>query len=609
MVLTVLERFKKLRSETSTFFRTLARVAILAWRVSPGLYLAQLVLNVISGLMPLLSAFLGGLIVTRLADTLTAGAPLQPVYWLVLALAGAQLLANQLGYLASYLDDLFSLQFDGYIQEQLIRTFARLDQTYYDDPAFNDRVNKVNQNIMAMGALNGRLFQLMSGGVQIIATGIALFALQPLLVPVIMLAVLPLMVIELRTSIKRWKFWDERGDTWRMQWYLRSTMTDVATIREIKLYRLVDWFARRWRKAFEEARRGQVDIERFAQRQRAASGVLDALVQVGIQLWLVTLVLGRGTAGLGLFIFYRQAVQSFSGASTGMVRTLHTLQERSLYVNDYFELLALEPRIKAPEHPAALPGLGAPRIVFDNVSFRYADDTPWVLRHVNLIIEPGQDVAIVGENGAGKSTLVKLLLRLYAPTEGRITAGGIDLRDLDPDDWNRRLGILFQDFNQYGPLTVRDNILTGDAEAEESEDRLKAAAAQSGAEGFIKSLNHGYDQRLSKNFKDGVGVSGGQWQRIALARAFYRGAPVLILDEPTSAIDAKGEYEIFQEIARTQREKTTIIISHRFSTVRNADRIVVIEHGEVTEQGTHEELLGRAGTYASLFETQAAGYR
>jgi ATP-binding cassette subfamily B protein len=286
------------------------------------------------------------------------------------------------------------------------------------------------------------------------------------------------------------------------------------------------------------------------------------------------------------------------------------MQESSLYVNDYFELLALKPRLPENPHPVAVAPAGPPpRIEFDNVTFHYPGSKHNVLSGVSFTLEPGAGLAVVGANGAGKTTLIKLLLRLYDPTTGRILVDGVDLREVDAASWYRRIGALFQDFNRYDSLSVRDNIALGRPEARATLEEVKAAAAEAGSDAFIEEYPQAYNQILNRSYQDGIEPSGGQWQRIALARAFYRNADILILDEPTSAIDAKGEFEIFEQIAASQRDKSTIIISHRFSTVRNADTIIVLEDGRITERGTHDELVKLRGRYHELFELQASGYR
>ena len=601
---------KQLVHEAGMFLGTFGRVVKLAWRVSPPIYLGQLVLNTISGLTPLVTAYLAGAIVSKLALALTHhGAGLPSLYWFVIGLAATQLISDQFNYLESYLDSMYSLKFDGYIWENLLGQYSRLDQTYYDDTSFNNRFNKITQNAFAMRMLSGQSFNLLSSLVQIVATAIALATLQPWLVVVVLVTLTPVIIIEANASLSRWRYWDRRGEDFRMQAYLRNTLTDNTKIREIKLYGLTDWLTTRWRERFEIARQGQVQIAQKAQRQRGVAGVLDAVVQVGIQIWLIRLVIGRGVAGLGQFVFYRQVVSNFTQAGSSGVRTFQQMQENILYVNDYFDYMKLEPRLIQAEHPVKLTSNGAPRIEFVDVSFRYVNAKNWAIRHLNLVIEPGQDIAIIGENGAGKTTFVKLFMRLYDPTEGKIFVDGIDLRDLDINDWSKRIGVLFQDFNKYGPLSLAENVQTGKITKAANRAELGRAIRQAGGDDLTSGLTNGFDQILTNSYEGGVDLSGGQWQRVALARAFYRDAPILVLDEPTSAIDAKGEYEIFQQIARTQADKTTIIISHRFSTVRNAHRIIVFERGHITENGSHEELIALNGRYKELFELQAAGYR
>ena len=600
------------RSLTSTklFAATLKRVTILAWRVSPVLYSAQLILYIITGLTPLAQAYLAGAVVNSLAFTAThSGTGQSVLFELVIAAVGIQMLSSQLNYLASYLDDRYNFGFDGYVQETLIKKFSELDQTYYDDPVSNDKLNKVEQNLFAMRGLSRQFFNVLSNIVQLTATAIVLFAFEPILVPVILIAFAPIITIEVSASTKRWRYWDRRGEGFRLQYYLRYILLDTKSIREVKLYNLSSTLRGRWRTAFEDTRRGQIAIESRAQKQRAGAGLLNAFVEGGIQIWLVLLVAGRGLSGIGQFVFYRQAIQSFSSAGQGMITSLHSMQESSLYVNDYFSILELSSRLPQPSVPVIL-GDGIPMIEFKNVSFKYPNAKPYALRHLNLVIEPGRDIAIIGENGAGKTTFVKLLMRLYDPTEGTILINGVDLRTVDISAWNRKLGVLFQDFNHYRPLTLRDNITISETDGEVDESALNRAIDQAGARELVTSLPNGLNQLLSNEFKSGTELSGGQWQRVALARSFYRNAPILILDEPTSAIDAKAEFEIFQEIATTQTEKTTIIISHRFSTVRNANQIIVLGHGEITESGTHAVLMAIPnGTYRELFETQAEAYR
>jgi ATP-binding cassette subfamily B protein len=590
--------------------RLIWRVILINWRVSPPLYVVQVAMTVVQGVLPLAIAYLTARLLGSIANVLThPGQALAPLFWLLAGIGVVQFVIAQTSTLSFYLDDVFGLQFDLHIQRSLFAKIYSLDQTYYEDQKFNNQLNKINQNIYSMRSLNRNFLMAGNSLVTLVSTAIALIAFEPLIALAITLALLPVLAIEVRTSMKQWKSWESRGTDWRLQYYLRSLLINVVELREIKLYGLGDFLIGRWAKHLTAARREQQNIERQAQRLRALSSLASIVVSIGSQAWLLVRVLYRH-AGLQGFVFYQQVIANYTSASSALVRSLHTMQENSLYVNDYFDLLALQPRIVEPAEPVVLTAEGhPPRIEFQNVSFRYPGGAQDVLRDVSLVIEPGEDVAIVGDNGAGKTTLVKLLLRLHDPTQGRILVNGVDLRELNMAAWYRRIGALFQDFNKYHSLSVEDNISVGRADQKVKKAELEAAAKLAGADKFIRGYAKGYGQILNRSYENGIEPSGGQWQRIALARAFYRNADILILDEPTSAIDAQGEYEIFREIASTQSDKTTIIISHRFSTVRNAHKIVVLEHGTITERGSHEELVRIGGRYRELFELQAEGYR
>ncbi|HVQ44662.1 MAG TPA: ABC transporter ATP-binding protein [Candidatus Saccharimonadia bacterium] len=592
-----------------SFSRTLSRVVAMNWRVSPRLYVLQVVITVVQGLLPLLNAFLVALVLGGIAERVAHPGPIVGLLWLMVAIGLLQFVINQTSYWSFYLDDVFGMQFDLFVQRSLFEKVHALDQTYYEDQAFNNQLNKISQNLSSMRRLNRNFLMAGNSVVQLVSTAIALVAFEPLIALAITLGLIPVLVIEVRTSMAQWRSWDERGNDWRLQWYLRGLLSNVISLREIKLYGLKNALIKRWEQHYRAAHLAQIGIERRAQKQRAIAGVLDIVVSVGSQAWLLLRVMARGS-GLGSFVFYRQVIDNYASAGSSLVRNLHTMQESSLYVNDYFEMMALQPRLPEAAEPVVLEPAGPPpRIEFEKVSFRYPGGEHEVLREVSFVLEPGEGLAIVGANGAGKTTLIKLLLRLYDPTSGRILVDGQDLRAINAASWYRRIGALFQDFNRYDSLSVRDNIALGRAATKANSAEVRAAAEEAGANGFIEEYPHTYDQILNRSFKNGIEPSGGQWQRIALARAFYRDASILILDEPTSAIDAKGEFEIFEQIAANQREKSTIIISHRFSTVRNADMIIVLENGTITERGSHEQLVALGGRYHELFELQASGYR
>ena len=292
----------------------------------------------------------------------------------------------------------------------------------------------------------------------------------------------------------------------------------------------------------------------------------------------------------------------------GVLTRFTAVSQGAIYLSDFFEFFEIRPKIKVALQPKPFPKFIQQGFTFENVGFQYANSTRWANRHLNFTLHPGEKLALVGENGSGKTTLVKLLSRLYDPTEGRILLDGIDLKEYDLDALRLHVGIIFQDYLRY-QMTFAQNIAVGNISEKENRELIITSAQQSLADVLAEKLPHQYDQMLGKRFADGVELSGGEWQKVALARAYMKDAQLLILDEPTAALDARAEYEVFQRFAELTKGKSAVLISHRFSTVRMADRILVLDKGELIEIGSHEDLLKKSGRYAELFDLQAMGYR
>jgi ATP-binding cassette subfamily B protein len=315
-----------------------------------------------------------------------------------------------------------------------------------------------------------------------------------------------------------------------------------------------------------------------------------------------------GALSIGGLTFLLGSIRQLGSVLQNVIRRFNIVSQGSLYLHDFFEFFTIKPRITQAPNARSVPNPIKTGFTFENVGFKYSNSNRWASRHLNFTLNAGEKLALVGENGAGKTTLVKLLVRLYDPTEGRITLDGHDLREYNLDELRAHIGIIFQDFLRY-QMTASENIAVGNIREKENEDLIKHSSQQSLANTIIERLPGKYDQMLGRHFNEGVELSGGEWQKIALARAYMRDAQLMILDEPTAALDARSEYEVFQRFSELTKDKTAMLISHRFSTVRMADRILVLNKGEILEIGSHEQLLEKKGHYAELFQLQAMGYR
>jgi ATP-binding cassette, subfamily B, bacterial len=485
---------------------------------------------------------------------------------------------------------------------------AAVDAASYDDPSSHDRMAR------AASELGWRPHQLawsvigIGGSAVTLAGMLGLLAiLHPALVVLSLLTVVPSVAVQRRTNRRLYEFWYTRTPESRERAYLEEILSKHRWAREVRAFGLAGHL---------RARHDQIAIERLgiqqtlyqrAQRSAAAGGLLAGVALTAAYLFVArhadtrALTPGDLTAMIGAFA-------SISGRFHFLSSTLLTIDQHAAFLDDYFAFLAIEPQMKVRPDPLPLPANLSSGIEFDRVSFTYPHGDRPAIRDFSLRIDPGALLALVGDNGAGKTTVVKLLLRFYDPDAGSVRIGGIDLRDADPEKVRARIGVLFQDFGQF-ELSARENIRFGRIERSHSDDLLMKTLRAARADEVIRELPQGLDAKIGRQFEGGHDLSGGEWQRLALARLIYREADIWVLDEPTAALDPEAEAAIFAELRENLHGRMGIVISHRFSTVRMADRIAVIQDGRVTELGTHEELLARSGRYAELFELQAAGYR
>lgn len=587
----------------------------LAWHAQPACFIGVLVLDVTQGLVPVATAWLTKLLFDLLAQALQGSTPSNLVAS-VLPLLTAQVLLAALSttmshgstFLTAELSRRVTLQAQLAVYHQVNR-FVGL--RYFEDPRFYDRIQLANQGAMMGPQETVHIFStVLQSTVTLSGFLVVLLAFSPLLAALCAVAAAVQLVAELKLGRYRLLLAEENSPQERQASYYGSILSGLPFVKELRLFGLADYFLARFRRGYQAIHRAQRRQQARELRWQSGLGLLSSLV-ASAAFVVVVLQAFAGRISLGDVTLYTSAVGSVQGGLTGLVFAIASLNESLLFFRRFTELAALpEPM------PVASPGRPIGRLTggieLRDVSFRYSEEHPWVLRHVNLTIPAGQCTALVGSNGAGKTTLVKLLTRLYDPTEGHILWDGTDLRDIAPAALRARLGAVFQDFAQYG-LTARENIGIGDVRRLADRDRVRQAAVSAGIHEALAALPQGYETLLSRWLMGaGVGadLSGGEWQKIALARVFMRHqADFLVLDEPTAALDAAAEYETYRSFAALMAGRTTLLISHRFSTVRMADAIAVLENGRITEHGPHHELTARGGTYAKLYALQAARYK
>jgi ATP-binding cassette subfamily B protein len=525
---------------------------------------------------------------------------------LVLELALA-VIADLLGRASSLVDSLLSERYSNFASVRLMEHATTLDLEQFESSDQQDRLERARRQVTGRTTLLTQIFGQAQDVLTVLSLAAGLLVYAPWLIILIILALLPAFVGEVHFNAQGYRLNYFRTPERRQLDYIRYLGSSVETAKEIKLFGLNSFLIDRFRTF---ADRMYADNRRLAIRRAAWGTLFAALASCAYYLAYALIVwrTARGDFSIGDLTFLSGSFLRLRGLLEGLLLGFSQIAGQALYLEDLFSFFDVRPSITSPANPRPFPQPLRSGIEFENVGFRYPDSDRWAVRHLSLTLTAGEVVALVGESGAGKTTIVKLLARLYDPTEGRILLDGCDLRDYDLTDLRRNIGVIFQDFVRFH-FTAGENIAAGRIEASDDRDRIQQAAERSLADRIIERLPHGYDQPLGKRFHGGADLSGGEWQKIAIARAYIRDAEVLILDEPTAALDARSEYEVFQRFRDLSLAKTAILISHRFSTVRMADRILVLENGQVVEAGSHEQLVASGGRYAELFEVQASGYR
>ncbi len=529
------------------------------------------------------------------------------LWYLVLAEFALAVLSSTLSRIVDYLDQLLADNYMRYVSIQVMKHAASLDLLAYEDPVFYDRLERARvQATDRLGMIQsiGRLIQQV---VTTIALSVSILLFSPWLLLLLIAGVVPAFLGESHFAFLGYAKNFRQTPIRRQLDYLRILGGSKEAAKELKLFGLKDFLTERFTDLSNQIYREDVALARRKLIAGALLSVLGVMGYYGAYVFVIwRTVLGMLT--IGSLTFLAGAILQCSSNIQQIFSTVSSIADQALFLTDLVAFLEMKPTIRSKPNALPMPRPIRSGFEFRNVSFRYPGGSRFVLNNFNFRLHPGERVALIGENGQGKTTIVKLLTRLYDPLEGQILLDGIDLREYDLESLYREIGVIFQDFMRY-EMIARENIAVGRIEEAANLPLLQQSARKSTADEVIESLRLGYDQMLGRRFEGGVDLSGGEWQKVALARAYLRDAQVLILDEPTAALDARSEFEVFQRFAELTAGKMALFISHRFSTVRMADRIVVIEDGRVVEDGKHEELTHLGGRYAEMFELQAASYR
>lgn len=581
----------------------------LIWQTSPKMTVANGILRVAKSVMPLAILYVGKLIIDQVVLlSRDPGQHTHDLLWELIVLEFVLAISSDgLSRAITLMDSLLGNLFANHTSVRIMEHAGTLDLDQFEDAVFYDKLERARQQTAGRTVL---LSQVMSQVQDLITIGflaVGLMAFNPWLILLLLVAIIPAFLGESYFNNQSYSLARRRTPEQRELDYFRFLGASDETAKEVKMFNLSGFILERFRLLSDRF----YDENKKLSVTRSLWGTFFALLgSTGYYLAYIIIILRtiNGSVSIGELTFLAGSFRQLRSIMEGVLTRFTAVSQGAIYLSDFFEFFEIRPKIKVALQPKPFPKFIQQGFTFENVGFQYANSTRWANRHLNFTLHPGEKLALVGENGSGKTTLVKLLSRLYDPTEGRILLDGVDLKEYDLDALRLHVGIIFQDYLRY-QMTFAQNIAVGNISEKENRELIITSARQSLADVLAEKLPHHYDQMLGKRFADGVELSGGEWQKVALARAYMKDAQLLILDEPTAALDARAEYEVFQRFAELTKGKSAVLISHRFSTVRMADRILVLDKGELIEIGSHEELLKKSGRYAELFDLQAMGYR
>ena len=596
---------------TSRAFRVRANLKKgleLAWAASPKSLVKFSLLGMINAAMTPIAVYLGAVLVNRIAEAANHKIPFSELVTVVIGLWIVATLQRTISAYMGYGRNLFVRRVELEAERRLLTKASKVDIGNFDNSNWHDRLARAKRDVSwRPGDLTWSVLGLSSNLVTIILMASLLGSLHYLLVVLAIAAAALSLLLESRVTSKLYEFFYKETPEERERGYIGDLLVQPRTTKEIRAYVLADYLLERHSNLSENLFRQRALMYRSGTRVSILTGIVTGTT-LALAYLFVSIKGAEGLIDPGGVVLVVGAFTSVSSTLAQISSTFVSVDQHTTFLDDYFSFLSIDELVKKVENPEALPDRLDKGIVFDNVSFKYPGSPEYAVQNFNLTINSGELIALVGENGAGKSTIVRLLLRFYDVDSGSISIGGVDLKKTDPEELRNRVGVLFQDYANY-ELTVRENVTMGRPNAEVIDDRVLQSLRDARSEWLVKKMPNGLDSKVGRLFEGGHDLSGGEWQRLALARIMYRDADIWILDEPTSSLDPEAEAAIFAELKENLKGRIGIVISHRFSTVRIADRIAVIAGGKVSEVGSHEELMKASGRYSQLFELQAAGYR
>jgi ATP-binding cassette subfamily B protein len=588
--------------------RNVPPVLGIVWESAPGVVAGGLIFRVFASLLPMGLLWITKLIIDNIMRAVSTHHPVQPrFWWLVAGEFGLAVLGTVLARIIDYLDSLLADKYTRHVSIRVMKHAAELDLLAYENPVFYDRLERARvQATDRLGMIQsiGRLVQQVA---TVVSLSISIMLFSPWLMLLLVAGVVPAFLGESHFAFLGYAKNFRQTPIRRQLDYLRVLGGSREAAKELKLFGLNEFLTERFTRLSDEIYDENVALSRSRLIVGSFLSVVGTMGYYSAYVFVIWRTIS-GALSIGTLTFLSGAILQASSNIQQIFSTLSGIADQALFLTDLLAFFEMQPTIRSKPN-----GLAAPRPIlrgfeFRDVSFRYPGSPRLILDRMNFRLQPEERVALIGENGQGKTTVVKLITRLYDPTEGQILLDGVDLREYSLEDLYHEIGVIFQDFMRY-EMTARENIAIGRVEEVDNLALLRTAARKSMADNVIARLPRGYEQMLGSRFDGGQDLSGGEWQKVALARAYLRNAQLLILDEPTAALDARSEFEVFHRFAELTTGKMALFISHRFSTVRMADRIVVLDNGKIAEEGSHDQLAGMGGRYAEMFEMQAASYR